>query len=99
MCAELHSRCADDVWLIDLAATTEPAHVEETIVQALGVAAAGSSSLAAVIDHLRHRQALLLFDNCEHVISAVAAVIECLLTDCAQLRILATSRAMLNMGG
>jgi predicted ATPase len=99
LCADLQSRFADGVWLIELAAVTGTEQVGEAIANALGVTAAGRLPLDAVIDHLRHRQALLLIDNCEHVVDAAADAVQRLLKGCAHLRVLATSRTVLDMDG
>ena len=50
-------------------------------------------------EHLRPRQAVLLLDNCEHVVEDAARVAEALLTAAPRLRILATSRAPLGVTG
>ena len=42
---------------------------------------------------------LLVLDNCEHLIDAVAKLAEALLRACPELRILATSREPLAIGG
>jgi non-specific serine/threonine protein kinase len=50
-------------------------------------------------DHLNGRHLLLLLDNCEHLVGACAALVEALLRGCPALRILATSREMLQVLG
>src|SRR5205085_10538860 len=50
-------------------------------------------------DYLRSRQALLVLDNCEHLIGACATLADGLLRACPLLRILATSREPLGIGG
>ncbi|WP_405715014.1 ATP-binding protein [Streptomyces sp. NBC_00046] len=56
-----------------------------------------------LVEHLAHcsriRPFLLILDNCEHVIEAAATLAETLLTNCPQLRILATSREPLGVPG
>ncbi|WP_155361206.1 ATP-binding protein, partial [Acrocarpospora macrocephala] len=54
--------------------------------------------LTSVTRWLGHRRALLLLDNCEHLIAEVRRVIAALLTACPNLRVLATSRELLGLG-
>jgi hypothetical protein len=59
-----------------------------------GVAAAvGSPPMAALAEFLAQRQVLLVLDNCEHLVDAVAVLADALLRSCPQLRIMATSGA------
>jgi predicted ATPase len=55
--------------------------------------------LDKVIDHLRDAEALILLDNCEHVIDAAAAVADTLLGRSERVRVLATSRRTLAIAG
>jgi predicted ATPase len=50
-------------------------------------------------EFIRDRQALLVLDNCEHVIEACALLVERLLQSCSGLRVLATSRERLDVPG
>jgi predicted ATPase len=61
--------------------------------------ASGDSSRARLLDALTGRDVLLVFDNCEHVIDAAAALAEDLLSALPLLRILATSREPLGVPG
>src|SRR5258708_3132146 len=61
--------------------------------------AAGSSSLAALTIFLAPQPALLILDNCEHLIDACAALADPLLAACPTLRLLATSREPLQIAG
>lgn len=54
---------------------------------------------AAVFEHLRGRRALVVLDNCEHVIDAAAEFVRALLTACPQVTVLATSRQSLGVEG
>ncbi|MBI1742489.1 hypothetical protein HYR54_05410 [Candidatus Acetothermia bacterium] len=60
---------------------------------------ADGSLLNRLIDFLQSKQALLLLDNCEHLLSACAQLAEALLRACPKLRILATSREALGIAG
>jgi non-specific serine/threonine protein kinase len=90
----------DGVWLVELAALAEPGLVPQAVAQAVGVPEApGRPLLATLADALRPRRALLLLDNCEHVLDAGARVVDALLRACPALTVLATSRAALGIVG
>jgi non-specific serine/threonine protein kinase len=90
----------DGVWLVELAALTDPTAVPRTVAAVLRVQELPHESLAATLARaLRSRQLLVILDNCEHVVSACAALAERLLQACPELRILATSREPLGIAG
>ena len=60
---------------------------------------AGQALLDTLIAYLRPRRLLLVLDNCEHVITASAALAARLLDSCPELRILATSQQALDHAG
>ena len=55
--------------------------------------------LATLVDHLRPKRVLLLFDNCEHLLDACAHLAEALLRGCLAVKILPTSREALGLAG
>jgi predicted ATPase/DNA-binding SARP family transcriptional activator len=76
------------------------APVAETVAATLGIREeVGRSTVAALIAALRPRPALLILDNCEQVIDAVAELVAALLAACPALRVLATSREALRLSG
>jgi diguanylate cyclase (GGDEF)-like protein len=88
------------VWFVDLAPVTEAALVPSRIAQAIGAdLAVSADALAALAEHLKPLQALLLIDNCEHLVAAAASAVDRLLADCPHVRILATSREPLRIAG
>jgi predicted ATPase/DNA-binding CsgD family transcriptional regulator/DNA-binding XRE family transcriptional regulator len=88
------------VWLVELAALSDPRHVLQAVAAVLGVRIApGRSQLEAVRAHLGDRRTLLVLDNCEHLVRACAELVEDLLGTCAGLRVLATSREPLGSAG
>jgi predicted ATPase/DNA-binding CsgD family transcriptional regulator len=96
-CAE---RFADGVFWIDLAPVADQALVPATIARALGVLPTSGRRIEdGITRFLRPRQTLLLIDNCEHLLPAVAESISALLASCAALQVLATSRAPLSVRG
>src|SRR5262249_29208811 len=94
---ELLAAFADGVFFVPLAALQDPALVVPAIGQTLQIAEQrGGSPLAAVRDHLRERQVLLVLDSFEQVGPAAASVAE-LLTACPRVRALVTSREPLRV--
>jgi len=88
------------VWLVELGAVTGPALVTAVAASALGIREEPGSPLANTIAaHLRTSEALVILDNCEHVLDAAASLICGLLRHCPLLRILATSQTRLNVAG
>jgi predicted ATPase len=59
----------------------------------------GTTLLDSLRAHLGSREALLVLDNCEHLVGACADLAEALLRSCPKLRILATSREALGVPG
>src|SRR5262249_38480488 len=88
------------VWLVELAALSDPARVPQAVAAALGVREEPNRPLTTtLIGSLRPKSPLLLLDNCEHLLSACAQLAEGLLRGCPQLRILTTSREGLGIAG
>jgi non-specific serine/threonine protein kinase len=93
-------RFADGVWLIDLAALSAPELVVEAIANTLALTDTPvRSPLEQLGMYLESRQALLLLDNCEHLIEACAHVARVLLARCPRLFLLTTSREPLAIKG
>jgi non-specific serine/threonine protein kinase len=87
-------------WLVELAGLTDPSLVTETLAGSLGLKEAPHRSpLASVIDRLAPVPALLVLDNCEHLLGACADLATALLRACPRLQVLATSRERLNIAG
>ena len=90
----------DGVWWVELAAIAEAANAIPQIAKTLGVCESADESLWETLRaFLRTKQLLLILDNCEHVLEESARVANALLTHCAQLKILATSREPLRIAG
>ena len=88
------------VWLVELAAVSDPEVVDETIASALGVQPRpGTPVLKSVLDFMRDKQLALVLDNCEHLLGAVARFVEAGLKESRGLRVLATSREGLAVPG
>jgi predicted ATPase/DNA-binding CsgD family transcriptional regulator len=90
-------RRPDGVWLVDLTAGPDPA---AEVARTLDVGGRSPSDLTESLRrYLADRDLLLVIDNCEHVIDACARLASSLLSSCANLRILATSRESLGVSG
>ena len=88
------------VFFVDLTRLTDDRGVAAAFVDGIGRAAPpGSTAAEHLVAELAERQALLVVDNCEHVIDAVAEVIESVLTAAPWVHVLATSREVLGVAG
>ncbi|HEY3058989.1 MAG TPA: LuxR C-terminal-related transcriptional regulator [Chloroflexota bacterium] len=100
LAANLEPEFEHGVWLVELAALTDPAVVPSAITVALGVrGSAERSTLESLLEYLSERQILLVLDNCEHLVAGCAELADQLLRLCPGVRILATSRETLNVPG
>jgi predicted ATPase/DNA-binding winged helix-turn-helix (wHTH) protein len=89
----------DGAAFIDLATIGDAQFVPAAIASALGLGMAGADPLASVVHALKSRQKVLLFDNCEHLLPAVAAAVDRLVRQLDGVRILTTSREPLRIRG
>jgi predicted ATPase/class 3 adenylate cyclase/Tfp pilus assembly protein PilF len=100
LAADLIEEYPDGVWLVELAALADPDLVPQAVATALGVREEpGRAMMETLQDHLRARTLLLVLDNCEHLLGACARLAEALLRRCPSLRIIASSREGLGIGG
>ncbi|CAA2109455.1 ATP-binding protein [Variovorax paradoxus] len=84
---------------VDLSTLVSPDHVLGTMARALGAPADAPDTMQTIHQRLAGRDALLLVDNCEHVVDALAPLIDGLLAALPRLRVLATSREAFRMEG
>jgi predicted ATPase/DNA-binding XRE family transcriptional regulator len=90
----------DGVWLVELAALTDPALVTPAVAAALGVREQPDRPLLTTLTAaLAARRLLLALDNCEHLLAACAPLVDALLRAGPGLRVLATSREALGVPG
>ncbi|WP_300605454.1 BTAD domain-containing putative transcriptional regulator, partial [Trebonia sp.] len=109
LAAEAAARQGAPAWFAELAPVSEPAEVPYAVLDALGlrervIARHGADAGAAdpvdrLCDALAGRDAVLVLDNCEHVIEVAARLAGRVLAGCARVRILATSREPLRIDG
>ena len=90
---------ADGVWFVGLASLHDPELVPSALGTVLGISLSGANPISALAAWLRHKQMLIVLDNCEHVIGAVAPLAEAVLKAAPRIRILVTSREPLRAEG
>jgi DNA-binding NtrC family response regulator/predicted ATPase len=97
---QLRERYPDGVWFVELATVPDAGLVAQAVASAVGLHEEASRPPRELLaTALAHRQALLILDNCEHVVEACAELAEVLLRACPRLAVLATSRERLNIPG
>jgi diguanylate cyclase (GGDEF)-like protein len=97
---ELTERYPDGVWLVDLATLTDGTLVAATIGGVFGASIpTDGTAIDSLVHALHAKRALLVVDNCEHLVAAAAVAIAALLRGCPSLSILTTSREPLDLGG
>ncbi|MFE5165648.1 ATP-binding protein [Streptomyces sp. NPDC056697] len=90
----------DGVWLAELAELDNPALLAQGLTEALEIRDhSPRPALDVLVDHLRDRQALIVLDNCEHLLEECARLADRLLRAAPGLRLLATSRQALGTAG
>lgn len=90
----------DGVWWVELASLSDPDLVAGALASSLSVREATDRSLTEVlVEHLKPREALVVLDNCEHLVEGCAVLVDALLRACPDLKILATSREPLRVVG
>jgi predicted ATPase/DNA-binding winged helix-turn-helix (wHTH) protein len=89
----------DGGWLVELASLSDPGLVPSTVASTLGLKLAGEISEESVARAVGGRHLLLVLDNCEHVIEAVASLAETFTRLCPRTTIVATSREVLRIDG
>jgi tetratricopeptide (TPR) repeat protein len=90
----------DGAWLVELAPLSEPDLLPQAVGSTLEVhEQQGRPLLETLLDALSDKEMLLVLDNCEHLIDAAAHTSEALLRACPRLRVLATGRKPLGIGG
>jgi len=103
--AEL-ARFVDGVFFVDLAPLTDPELVSQATATACSLAIGdvlrgdvGGSVEDRLVAALSERSCLLIVDNCEHLVDAVAALLDRILAECPRITLLVTSREALGIDG
>ncbi|HEY7487364.1 MAG TPA: LuxR C-terminal-related transcriptional regulator [Streptosporangiaceae bacterium] len=90
----------DGAWLVELAEVTEPALIGNAVLAALDLRdQAAAEPPALLLSYLRDKRLLLVVDNCEHLVAAVAPLLTEIMQAAPDLRVLATSREPLSVPG
>src|SRR6185503_8571298 len=90
----------DGTWFVDLTPVTDSNLVPRTTAAILGISESHSQeTIKNLVNFLRPKKTLIVFDNCEQIVTGVAELIESLLRTCPQLQILTTTREVLNIAG
>src|SRR5207253_2571651 len=87
------------VWFVGLASLPAPDLVPSALSTVLGISQSSANPVSGLAAWLRDKQMLIVLDNCEHVIGAVAPLVEAILKAAPQVRILVTSREPLRAEG
>jgi predicted ATPase len=88
------------VWLIPLASLLDARLVLHSATATLSIREQPARPLVdTLLSHLRDRRMLLIFDNCEHLLDGASEAVQLILTECPEVRVLATSREPLNVPG
>ncbi|HET9906160.1 MAG TPA: hypothetical protein VFQ23_05955, partial [Anaerolineales bacterium] len=87
-------------WWIGLASIQDEKLLAPTIKKVLGIPDSQTTSAEeSILQFLQSRQALLVLDNCEHIISSCAHLVQNILVNCPRVKVLATSREALSIPG
>ncbi len=97
---DMYKQFHGGVWVVELAALRDGSLLTEVTAATVGIHdQAGRTITDILVSFLAPRHALLVLDNCEHIIDDAAKLVEILLRECARLHILATSREVLCASG
>lgn len=96
----LIAQYADGVWVVSFAAVSDPALVPQTIAAVLKVREEPNRPLQdTLLKYLQPTEMLLILDNCEHLVPAIATLVDAVLHRCPRITLLVTSREGLNISG
>jgi predicted ATPase/DNA-binding CsgD family transcriptional regulator len=88
------------VWWVELASLSGPQLVEGRVASTVGVVGSPGRAVGdLLVEYLETKEALLILDNCEHLVEACASLADALLRSCPGVRILTTSREPLGVAG
>jgi predicted ATPase/class 3 adenylate cyclase len=97
---DLLSHYPDGLWLVELAPISDALLVPRTAAVAMGLREdLQRPAIDLLCDYLHNKQLLLILDNCEHLVDACARMVDRILQAAPDIRILASSREALGIGG
>jgi predicted ATPase/transcriptional regulator with XRE-family HTH domain len=88
---------SDGVWFIELAPLTNGDYLPTTVAQVLSISPAMEDPVAELVRSLSGKQALLVFDNCEHILEPAARLVSTILRACPRVKVIASSRQALGI--
>jgi predicted ATPase/class 3 adenylate cyclase len=98
--AEAVADFPNGAWLCEFAPVADPGAVWETLAMSLRVQAFPGRSLEeSVLEYLAAKRLLLVLDNCEHLLDAIAGQVDAISQRCGRVSVLATSREGLALAG
>jgi predicted ATPase len=90
----------DGIWLIELAALSDPTLVSQAVADVVGVKEEpGTPIRQSLIEWLENKDILLVLDNCEHLLDECARLADAIIRSCPRVKILASSREALGISG
>lgn len=87
------------VWFVDLTTVSDDGFVPEKIAAGIGLVLSGGDPTTEVVEYLSNLDALLVLDNCEHLVEGCADFLELFLSRPGLSRILATTREFFDVDG
>jgi predicted ATPase/class 3 adenylate cyclase len=97
---DLIERFDHGVWFIELAPLTDPDLIAQTILSIIGIQEhQGRVPLEILKDYFHDKKSLIVLDNCEHLVVGCAGIVNTLLNNAPNLKILASSREALGIKG
>lgn len=93
----LNEAFREAVLFVDLGMLSDPGLVTTTVASLLGLSVTSTDARPVVMTYLRDKRILLVLDTCEHLVEAVAAFAESVISTAPQVHILATSREALRI--
>jgi len=98
--ADLLDSYPEGVWFADLSSISDPELVPAALASALNLQESSDKSAAqTLVAAIKNNQMLVILDSCEHVVAAAAKLADTLLHGCPKLKVVATSREALGIGG
>jgi predicted ATPase/class 3 adenylate cyclase len=98
--AELLASFDHGVWFIELAPLSDPDLIPRTIISTIGIGEQPNKAPLEILkEYLSEKSALIVLDNCEHLVTASAKLADALLNAAPHLKILASSREALGVKG
>jgi predicted ATPase/class 3 adenylate cyclase len=100
LAADLVPSFHDGVWWVDLAPVTDPSRVASVVADVAGMHEVMGLPVEVLLTRrFGESDVLVVFDNCEHLIGAVAELAQRLVDECAHVHVVATSREPLGVRG